>query len=307
MRARISTNALSSDDEIQSMVGHRFVLSALMFCCTCYGVDSSVSGLAVRSDFVKVLTLQTSLRALPDKTSKQNSFDLLTSLATSEVYSDSTFLGRNRFKVNEQHHTFRFDLSPMPRRAVLSETDPYAVVLEALIRVESLRRDFRMTVPRERFWVKPLDSVQAVVRHCSENIDRASSNTDSEKIQKTCSSNIEEQFKNLDASVRIYAGAHKLTPKATSQERDPAIGYRVQVKIDPPKARVRIMTALEYKKSLSFKTPLKDQWNDLLGGENEMIGRYHYLADWPAELNGPEEGNLEIREPTTLTFRPKGK
>jgi hypothetical protein len=293
-------------DEIQSC-RHRLMLSTLMVCCTCCGVDSNVNGLAARSDFAEVLPPQTGLQSPSDKAGKQSSLDLLVSLATDEVHSDSAFLGRTRFELDEQDHTFRFDLSPVPRRAVLSETDPFSVVLEALIRVEALRRDFQTTVPNEQFWVKPLDSVQAVARQCSESIDRASSNAESEKTQKACSINIEEQLKSLDASVRIYAAAHKLTPKATSQERDPAIGYRVQVTIDPPRARVKIMTALEYKKSLAFKTPLEDRWNDLLDGDNEMIGRYHYLAEWPAELNGPEEGNFEIRKPTKLTFRPKEK
>jgi hypothetical protein len=308
MKPGMSKCALSSvGDENQSMGLHRFMLSTLMFCCTWCSVDLNVSGLAVRPNFAEVLPPQTSLEVLSDQPGKRNSLDLLVSLATDEVHSDSTFLGRSRFEIDEQDHTFRLDLSPAPRRAVLSETDPYAVVLETLIRIESLHRDFKTTVPNEEFWIAPLNAVEAAVRQCSENIDRANSRTDSTRNQKACSTKIEEQFENLDASVRTYAGAHKLTPKATSLERDPAIGYRVQVKIDPPRARVKIMTVLEYKKSLTFKTPLEDQWNELLDGENEMIGRYHYLAEWPAELNGPEEGNFEIRKPTTLTFRPKQK
>ena len=64
------------------------------------------------------------------------------------------------------------------------------------------------------------------------------------------------------------------------------------------------MTLLEYKKCINSHTALSDQWNDMVEGDVKLIGRYHYLAEWPQELNGPEEGNFEIREPGAITFRP---
>src|SRR5271157_1333438 len=84
-------------------------------------------------------------------------------------------------------------------------------------------------------------------------------------------------------------------------------GYRVRVNVEPPRARVRVMTLLEYRKCLYFRSPLEDQWIDLLSVENEMIGRYRYLALWPPELNGREEGEIEITGPATITFAPKQK
>lgn len=290
---------------VESMGIRGFAVFALIIGCTFWGLDSHATsfGLSAQPHSPKVVHPENSGQAPNDEGGRRNSLNILLHLAADEVNSDIAFLGRTRFEIDEQDHTFLLDLSPVPRRAVLSETDRYAVVLEALIRVESLQRDFRKAVPNNQFWVKPLDAVQGVVKWCSDKID----NTDSAETQQACSSNIEEQFKNLNASVRGYAAAHKLMLKPAPQERGLAIGYRVQVKIDPPRARVRTMTALEYKKCLSFKTLLDDQWNDLLDGDNEMIGRYHYLADWPSELNGPEEGNFEIRQPTTLTFRPKQK
>jgi hypothetical protein len=67
------------------------------------------------------------------------------------------------------------------------------------------------------------------------------------------------------------------------------------------------MTLLEYKKCIDSHTPFTDQWNDMVEGDVKLIGRYHYLAEWPTELNGPEEGNFEIRESGAITFRPNAK
>jgi hypothetical protein len=68
------------------------------------------------------------------------------------------------------------------------------------------------------------------------------------------------------------------------------------------------MTLLEYKKYQYSQTPKeKYQWNDLLATDNDMIGWYHYRAEWPVELNGPDEGDFEIKGPSTLTFKPNPK
>jgi hypothetical protein len=91
-------------------------------------------------------------------------FDLLTQLATEGVAENREFLGRTRFAISEADHSFAYDLDPIPAHAVLSSGDPYGIPLEALIRVVSLRRDFRATVSAEDFWVTPLDSIQEAVR-----------------------------------------------------------------------------------------------------------------------------------------------
>jgi len=111
----------------------------------------------------------------------------------------------------------------------------------------------------------------------------------------------------LEAIIQQYATARDLAfVKFTS--KDPVIGYPVRIKIEPPKAHVRVMTLLEYKKYRYTNTaPEQYQWNDLLDSESLMIGWYHYRAEWPQELNGPEEGDFEIKKAGTITFSPKNK
>ena len=68
------------------------------------------------------------------------------------------------------------------------------------------------------------------------------------------------------------------------------------------------MTLLEFKKCQYLKVPTEEcRWNELLDTASEMIGWYHYRAEWPLELNGPEEGDFEIKKESTITFKPKPK
>lgn len=239
---------------------------------------------------------------------RQDSMKLLRRLAKEQVVADVKFLGKTRFSIDQQSKTFFYDLSPMPLNVVLSDRDPYARPLEALIRVESLRRDFGSTIPNETFWSASLDSVERAIQHCVQDLESLQPAQDAGRNPQECSRGLEQQFDKLKTSISTYASGHRLEFTEPLQTRDPVIGYRVHIKIDPPKARVRVMTLLEYKKFLYFQTPKeKYQWSDLLTSDNDMIGWYHYRAEWPAELNGPEEGDFEIKKPGTITFKPNLK
>jgi hypothetical protein len=66
------------------------------------------------------------------------------------------------------------------------------------------------------------------------------------------------------------------------------------------------MPLIEYKKYQYFKVPQEQyQWNDLLDSESDLIGWYHYRAEWPAELHGLEEGDFCIKKPGSITFKPR--
>lgn len=238
----------------------------------------------------------------------QDSMKLLVRLATEQVQANDRFLGRTRFSIDQQAHSFFYDLSAVPTSLVLSNQDRFAVPLEALIRVEVLRRDFGVAIPAEKFWPTSLDSIVQVVQRCVQHLESPPSERDPATTPQECSTSIEKQFDSLKTSILTYATAHGIEFAQRLQAREPAIGYRVIVEIDPPKARVRIMTRLEYKKYKYSQTPEeKYQWSDLLASENEMIGWYHYRAEWPANLNGPEEGDFEIKGPGTLRFMPISK
>jgi hypothetical protein len=238
----------------------------------------------------------------------RESFKLLMNLATEAVNGNDSFLGKTRFRINQANRTFFYDLSAVPPTFVLSDKDWYAGSLEALIRVQALRRDFNVAIPTEQFWSASLDSIVRAVQRCVDQIESSQPAPAAATHQQECSNSVEAQFEKLKASILTYAAAHELEFAQSIEPRDPSIGYRVTVEISPPKARVRIMTLLEYKKYQYFHTPMdKYQWNEILASENRMIGWYHYRAEWPADLNGPEEGDFEIKGPATIKFTPTQK
>jgi len=260
-----------------------------------------------RADFGRVQVNDT---PVPPRSgaSDQGSLNLLTRLAEEEVLTDENFLGKTRFRFDQKNHTFSYDFTPVPANLVLADGDRHASVLEALIRIEALRRDFLASIPDEKFWLAPLNSAEEIVNRCVQSLETSESKQNAAVNQPECYDKIQDQFDILRASVLAFAAAHKLELVEPPRTRDPVPGYRVNIKIEPPRARLRVMTLLEYKKYQYFKTPKEQyRWKDVLDSENLMIGWYHYRAEWPQELNGAEEGDFEINKATNLTFKPPQK
>jgi hypothetical protein len=227
--------------------------------------------------------------------------EFVVNTAADVISSGDEYLAKNRFVVLADGHTLYYDLSGAPAETVLSKTDPLSIPLEAEIRVNALRRDFRSSVSQHSFWVTPLDTVEKSVLECVARF--AAQQNQGEPAQ--CSGAIEQRFDELKQAIEHFATAERFSVAGATQSRAPVAGYLVQVKVEPSRARIRVMTALEYRKCIFFKVPLENQWTDLVAADQEMIGRYRYRAEWPMELGGPEEGQFEVRKPGTIVFRPK--
>jgi hypothetical protein len=241
---------------------------------------------------------------LSSNASVEETLSLLNKLAAEEIASEDSFLAKTRFAVDSRANIVLYDMTPAPIGMVLSDSDPLSIPMEAMIRTEALRRDLQKSVPTETFWIAPLANVQGSIKKCVDSLVHLKDKSGLQQKEDDCSAGIAGQINYLDQSMQTFARDRRLTLTQRSVERAPVIGYKVRVSIEPARARVKFMTLLEYKKCISSHSPLTDQWNDMPEGDLKLIGRYHYLADWPPELNGPEEGNFEIREPGAITFRP---
>jgi len=237
----------------------------------------------------------------------QNTMEKLAKLAIEPTSGDPAFLGRTRFEIIPQSRLVLLDLRQISYDSVVSKSDPYSVPLEALVRVEVLRRDFQRFIPEEKFWLLPLFEVEHAVKGCIDSLESPGYKQHPVETHRVCAQNVEEQFGHLHNAVVDFAKTRNLKVTQSPDVMDPVAGYRIQVSVDPPSARVRVMTFLEYEKCKYFKQPLEESWNDLLVGENYMIGRYRYLVEWPVTLNGPEEGEVEVTKPGTMIFTPKSK
>jgi len=225
--------------------------------------------------------------------SAQSDFGSLENLARFAITSDPAYLGRPRFRI--ANNRVLYDVSPVPADDILNSRDPLAIPLECLIRLEALKRDFLLAVPKEVFWRAPLRNLQIQLRSYMLHSRADTPNGSTDQLEAA----IRREWQSLSTRVEKYAFQQGLDVQTS---REPAPGFKVAVKIVPPNGRVRYMPFLAYEKAVTMKTSLDEQWRELLAGAVTLIGRYRYRADWMDPIH-MEEGNFEIREATDLTFQ----
>lgn len=241
---------------------------------------------------------------LSENVGTPQTWTILDQLATEAISKDKLFLGRARFTISKANGTYSYDSAPVPASSVLGADDQYGKLLESLIRIKALRRDFESAVPDATFWAGPLEGAEKAVQNCVRKLD--SSKLSAQAAQQ-CESTVEASFANLDQVVHDYAVGNRLQ-LVQWRKRDPAQGYKVTIKLSPEKAHLYLMPLFEYKKCHYPGSPVQAcQWNEVLSPDVEMIGWYHYRADWPRDLNGPVEGDFEVTAPGTFTFTPKNQ
>jgi len=235
----------------------------------------------------------------------------LRDIATKGVESDPAFLGEPRFGIGMPAGRYFYYDTPFKRAFVFPDSDLLAIPMEALVRATVFRRDFEKVVPKEPFWKEPLGNVLRSIESCVEDYAAFERNERAGGWKGPCADSIQSAFLELGQSVQRYANAHSIRPPDGLDGRSPAEGYEVTIIVSPPRARVKIMTALEYLKcgvARDSKSCLEREWIDQLSDKTNLIGEYRYRVEWPADLNGPDEGHFGITKRTTLTFTPnKGK
>lgn len=229
------------------------------------------------------------------------SFSLLKDLANEAIRQDPAFLGKVRFRIDPKNRTFSIDLAALPLDLVLSKSDANAPVLEALIRLAALQRDLQAAFSGESFWRAEADAVEQAVKRCSQS-SGLTEGADGDP-GRTCRDQMVGSFSALRKVVISFATAKGFKERDDSTRGIP--GFPVHIAVVPPRAKLKVMTFLEYKKCQYLQKPKETyEWTDLVGSTFQMIGRYRYRIEWPADLKGPEEGDIEITGPQTLTFTP---
>jgi hypothetical protein len=208
--------------------------------------------------------------------------------------------GRTRVSIADG--VIAYDFRPVPAATLANRPDCLTGPLELRIRSAALRRDFQVVLAKETFWGAPLDHVDSLATSMVETKYAAAGDEECRARQQQGKTAADAEFANLEMALRAYATKSSLGTVGT---RGLPEAYRVEIGVDPAKARIRFMPFLDYKRCLYFKLPLEEHWNDLTPGTHNLIGRYHYRAEWPAALNGPEESNFDVTANTRITFTPK--
>jgi hypothetical protein len=238
-------------------------------------------------------------QAVPPR-STGDRLDLVRRLAAEAIEADSNFLGKPRWVVNDSTQRVRIDLSPVAPEALLSGDDPLAPPLELMIRVMALRRDFKASWKGEPEWAGPLDDAEALVREYLNKLPPGASRRRDDRTSRL-NEDAQRSWQKLKPLVDAYADRIGYDVETI---RSPAEGYNVTIVISPPTGRVRFMPELAYRKAIYYGN-LSDHWVKLDDGKQTLAGLFRYHAEWPSDLGGDEEGTFEIREVTTVTFRPK--
>ena len=231
----------------------------------------------------------------------RQAYALVVELAQDAVSTDPN-LGRNRVSVSDG--VLVYDFQPAPETSLTSRPSRLTTPLELLIRIDALSRDFHSAIPTQEFWGPPLERLRGLASHMVDAAFHSPSEDQWRLRKQKYEDQVGQEFAALAKEVRAFASKTKLDVKTA---RGSSNGYKVEIRIEPPKAHVKFMTYLDYRKCKAFKLNLEDYWVDLDPGIHALIGKYHYLAEWPASLNGPEEANFEVTDDMPRTFVPKGK
>jgi hypothetical protein len=219
-----------------------------------------------------------------------------------EAIDPAEGIGRQRVAISA--NTLRYDLTPASISELTSRPDRLTPGLEILIRRAALERDIRRYLDGETFWQRPLSEIDAIVKEMFEAAYRTPSAQEWLARERDYETRGANQFTLLgDALVSYAASAHL----DIAVSRGPVAGYQVDVQISQPKPAIKFMPYIDYRRSQRLGIPLEELWNVLSEGRQMLIGRYHYRVEWPASLNGPEEGNFDIRADARLAFRPHEK
>jgi hypothetical protein len=229
-----------------------------------------------------------------DLTQAKTRSEFLQGLVTDALRDDPDFLGRPRIKLEQ--NVLTYDLEAVPLRLVLSKDDPLAGPLEILIRSAVIRRDLRKLFPGETFWSAPLNDVEARTMSLALR-------SDSEQTKNSA-----EETKSLDKDLNTLKDElnRAALQKGWTVEthRGGGDAYDVQIVIDPPGAKLKMMPFLAYRKARFYGTSLDTLWNVYDPGAHRLIGRWRYRVEWTNAQGGPEEDNLSITDNATLTFSP---
>jgi hypothetical protein len=208
--------------------------------------------------------------------------------------------GRTRLSIADGVITY--DFRPVAASSLANKPDCLTDALALMVRSAALRRDFQAVLPKETFWAAPFNQIDLLAKKMVDRKFASANDAECRAKQQPDKAAAETEFMKVETALRGYAAKSGL---GTVGARGLAEGYRVEVRVDPGKARIRFMPFLDYKRCMYFNLPLEEHWNELTPGIHNLIGHYRYRAEWPAELNGPEEGNLDITGNTRITFTPK--
>ena len=234
-------------------------------------------------------------------TDSRHASELLREVA--ENYSSDDIDSEPRLSLAGNSLTYNLLLDPSLPAPDSSEVDDRLTrPLQQILRLAEIRRDLLRTKMQTPAILGSLKDAEESTAAMVDLAYHAAAVGDWVTRRQALESHIDRSLAHLETQLVDLAQKQHLT---ILKKREGPQGFKVNIAVDPPIARVRFMPLLKYRLATAFGEPLDNQWVILNPGPQQLLGRYFYRAEWPDDLNGTEEGIFDIRSASSVTFKPK--
>ena len=189
----------------------------------------------------------------------------------------------------------------------LPSDDPYRLPIVMQLHVEALRAEFERQAPQQSFWIEPLRDAEETARATVADIGSVKKPADLEKQLTNRRREFQTRLGALEKSIRDYAQKTDTIFGEPGHVGPVGFGpedqYSVPIVIEPVGGRVRVVRAFVWRDCRKRScVPSELTWRTLNADRENMIGAYHYIAEWP---NGKrDEGDFRVDSDAKRIFRP---
>lgn len=237
----------------------------------------------------------------------EESFSEIKKAAMELVKSDPPTVRKPVFEYNDREKLLEYNLGGVQVGSFeLDEDDPYHLIFEKQIQIEALRDLYNRRASEDGFWEPALSLSEQLILDTLRDVESASDKAALRTKVESREKHFDSVLGFLHQSIRLFAQSKGYTAKRVG-DRGGAIAsdsFIVQIVKEPANGTVRVLPWAKYVKCRNLKL-CGDQWpwRELVSESENMIGQYFYQAEWVGGRSN--EGNFEVRNSTTITFRPK--
>lgn len=189
----------------------------------------------------------------------------------------------------------------------LPPSDPYKLPYVMQLHVEALRREFEEHAANLPFWTQPLLDAEQTVQDAVSDISSLKTSPQHEKQLARRRQEFQARLGALEQSIKDYA--QKTNTIVGEPGRVGQLGFgaedqfAVPITTEPTGGRVRVVTAFVWRDCKKrFCAPAQLVWRTLNADRENMIGGYHYIAEWSDGKR--DEGDIRVDSDGKRTFRP---
>lgn len=243
----------------------------------------------------------------PKKLTAEETFAEIKKMAIETAKANSATIKKPVFEYNENGKLLEYYLGGVRVGSFeLEADDPYLLPFEKQIQIEALRDLLKRRAPEEEenYWGPPLALAEQLLLDAVRDVLTTSDNAALKLKLEARSNLVDSAFTFLHLSIVRLAKDKGYTAKRVGDRGLASDTFTVQVVTDPSGGRVRVMPWVKYVKCSRLKQ-CGDvwPWRELVSESEGLIGEYFYQAEWSGGRRN--EDRIEVRNSTTLTFRPK--